>query len=367
MKKKSIFIASTGQNVGKTTVSLGLVSGLKKRFSHVGFIKPIGQTLVEINNIKVDKDVALFRECFSLKTDAWAMSPVVLPPGFTRDFLDKKQTLDHLKQNIVKAYEQQKALNDFMVIEGTGHTAVGSIIGLNNAYVAKTLNAEMIIVASGGLGSSFDELMLNIALCEKEGAKIRGVILNKVLDSKREMILEYYPKALSRLNIPLLGIIAYNEFLSAPCMKDFATLFDTEQFSGQEHAFRHFKRLKVADTSLKLFKDDPLAFNQLIITSATRHDVILSTLAKFWNKKIQMPSVDLKPGLILTGTIAPSKELMEKIKKTHIPALYTPLSSYNVLEKIAHLTTKIRLEDTSKVYKAIDIVESSINFDALIS
>jgi phosphate acetyltransferase len=366
MKQKSIFIASTGQNIGKTTVSLGLISGLKKRVSRVGFIKPIGQTLVEANGIKIDKDVALFKKCFSLKTDAWAMSPVVLPPGFTRDFLDNKENADHLKENIVKAYNQQKAVNDFMVIEGTGHTAVGSIIGLNNAFVAKTLNAEMIIVASGGLGSSFDELMLNIALCEKEGAKIRGVILNKVLDSKRDMILEYYPKALSRLNIPLLGVIAYNEFLSTPCMQDFVTLFDTQLLSGQEHAYRHFKRLKVADTSLKLFKDDPLAFNQLFITSATRYDVILSTLAKFWNEKIKMPSVDLKPGLILTGTIPPSKELLEKIKKTHIPALYTPLSSYNVLEKIALLTTKIRLEDTSKVHKAIDLVESSIDFDTLI-
>lgn len=29
--------------MGKTTVSLGLISGLKKRFKNVGFIKPVGQ------------------------------------------------------------------------------------------------------------------------------------------------------------------------------------------------------------------------------------------------------------------------------------------------------------------------------------
>lgn len=31
------------QHVGKTTASLGIISGLKKRFDNVGFIKPVGQ------------------------------------------------------------------------------------------------------------------------------------------------------------------------------------------------------------------------------------------------------------------------------------------------------------------------------------
>lgn len=31
------------QHVGKTTASLGIISGLKKRFKNVGFIKPVGQ------------------------------------------------------------------------------------------------------------------------------------------------------------------------------------------------------------------------------------------------------------------------------------------------------------------------------------
>lgn len=366
MKSKSIFIASTGQHVGKTTTSLGLLHGLKKRYSKVGFIKPVGQTLLEIEGAKVDKDVVLFKECFSLNSSYQDMSPVLLPQGFTRDFLDGKETTEHLKKLIVDAHNKLKKQNDFMLIEGTGHTAVGSIIGLNNAQVAKTLNADMIIVASGGLGSSFDELMLNLALCQKEGAKIRGVILNKVIDSKREMILHYYPKALAPLGVPLLGAIPYNSFLSTPCMKDFEILFDTQLFSGASYVYRHFKTIKIADAPLKYYRDDSLAFNQLIITAATRQDVILATLAKFWNEKTKTPSSDLEPGLILTGKIPPSQELQEKIKKSMIPALYTSLSSYKALEKITQLTAKTRLEDKPKILKAIDLVEEHINFDAFL-
>jgi dethiobiotin synthetase len=46
--------------------------------------------------------------------------------------------------------------------------------------VARALNAEMILVANGGLGSTFDELELNRCMCKEYGVKIRGVLLNKV-------------------------------------------------------------------------------------------------------------------------------------------------------------------------------------------
>ena len=87
-KVPSVYIAATKQHVGKTSVSLGLVSGLQKRFKlrnknlvkraktgqynyGVGFIKPVGQQSVPILNSKgmpciVDKDVPLFVEHLSV-------------------------------------------------------------------------------------------------------------------------------------------------------------------------------------------------------------------------------------------------------------------------------------------------------------
>lgn len=42
--------------------------------------------------------------------------------------------------------------SDVTVCEGTGHCAVGSIVGLNNAKVANILGADMVLIANGGLG-----------------------------------------------------------------------------------------------------------------------------------------------------------------------------------------------------------------------
>ena len=68
---KPIFVAATRQHAGKTTVSLALMSGLKKRFGRVGFIKPVGQQHITLTDEqgrdhRVDKDVQVLKEYFQL-------------------------------------------------------------------------------------------------------------------------------------------------------------------------------------------------------------------------------------------------------------------------------------------------------------
>lgn len=42
-------------------------------------------------------------------------------------------------------------VSDVVVCEGTGHCAVGSIVGMNNAKVAHLIGADMVLIANGGL------------------------------------------------------------------------------------------------------------------------------------------------------------------------------------------------------------------------
>ena len=93
----ALFVAATKQHVGKTTASLALTSGLKKKFDKVGFIKPVGQQHVNVlsdetnESLRVDKDVCLVREHFHLDhLDYRYMSPVIIPQGYTKDYIDGK-------------------------------------------------------------------------------------------------------------------------------------------------------------------------------------------------------------------------------------------------------------------------------------
>lgn len=365
LKMKSFFVAATGQNVGKTTTCLGLLAGLKKRYKSVGFFKPVGQEHVETETgSHVDKDVALFRSYFKLQDPYEEMSPVLFPRGFTRDYLDGKVDHRDLVAKIEDAHRSLTSNNSMTVIEGTGHTGVGSIVDLNNAQVAALLKCPLILIASGGLGSSFDELALNHAQCEKYGVKVAGVILNRVIDEKREMILEYVPKALKRWNIPLLGCIPYTPFLSMPTMSDFEALFQTNVLTAPEHRLRHFHNIRLVATSAEMYRTLIIP-NQLVITPAGREDIILATLTRFWDMLIANPDDDLQAGIILTGKTPPKESIVDQIKRAKIPMLYAPVSSFVAMKMINSFTAKIRKEDTEKIEEAVKVVEQHIDFEKL--
>ncbi len=364
---KSFFVAATGQNVGKTTTCLGLIAGLKKRMKPIGFMKPVGQEHVETETgVHVDKDVLLFKSYFDLADPYEEMSPVLFPRGFTRDYLDGKVDHKDLVAKIIDAFQSIRTRNEMTVIEGTGHTGVGSIVDLNNAQVAAHLKCPLILVGSGGLGSSFDELALNYTQCQQHGVRVAGVILNRVLEEKREMILEYVPKALKKWNVPLLGAIPYDPFLSMPTMADFEILFETELMSGKEFRLRHYENIRLVAASVEMYRSAIIP-NELIITPAGREDIILATLTRFWDLKIGNPQDDLETGIILTGRVPPKEAILEQIRKSNIPMLYVPLSSFAVMKMINGFTTKIRKEDTAKVEEAIQVVESHIDFERLLN
>lgn len=363
MIKKSVFIGATGQNVGKTTLCLGIIAALKKRFGSVGFIKPVGQQHVSINKKTiVDKDVVLFKEHFKLPEEWEHMSPVIIPSGFTREFLDGEVCEKLLEDKIRSSFNKIRTQNDYTVVEGTGHVAVGSIINLNNAKTAALLGLDMVLISMGGLGMAHDELALNIEMCRYYGVKIRGIILNRVLDDKRDMILNYFPKCLKKWDIPLIGCVPFNAFLNTPTMKDFENLFETSLLSGEIHRFRHFQNVRLVAGSLQAYQEETFS-NELIITPASREDVIEATLLK--QNQIFENGMKYAGGLILTSKNPPSASVLKMIHKADIPILYTPICSYDAMKMITSFSAKTRAEDLPKIEKAISLVEENINFDLL--
>lgn len=366
-RKPSIFIAATGQNEGKTTSCLGILSGLLKRFNRVGFMKPVGQEHVTTESgQKVDKDVVLFKKRFNLPTDYKIMNPVLFDRGYTKRCIDGEFPSETLKEQILSAYETLSQESDCIVVEGTGHVGVGAVAGLSNADVAKLLDLNMILVTSAGIGSTYDAITLNKALCDQKGNLLKGVIINRLLENKRESTVHYTEKALKAMGLSLLGTVAFDRSLTTFCMKDFETLFSVPILSGQKHQMRHFDTTRLVATSVETYQK--LIINrQLIITPSTREDIIVATLRAYWNQKLKDPESTLETGFIFTGSIPPSSRMIDQLKKAEVPALYSKMSSFNAMKKITRFTAKLQIEDTRKVSEAISLMESNIDFDLLIS
>ena len=74
------------------------------------------------------------------------MSPVIIPRGYTKKYINGKITHQDQLDAIQKSFKNVSDASDIVLCEGTGHCAVGSIVGVNNSQVASMIGADMILV-----------------------------------------------------------------------------------------------------------------------------------------------------------------------------------------------------------------------------
>ncbi|MER3417769.1 MAG: hypothetical protein C4343_01330, partial [Chloroflexota bacterium] len=214
---RQIYLAATGQNRGKTTVALGVLDGFRRRGLDAGFIKPVGQRYVIEDGVPADEDAVLMKSVFGLEEPLSLMSPVHIPRGFTRAYIEGR-VVDDLAGRIRAAHAELAARREILLIEGTGHAGVGAVIGLSNGTVAALLGAPAIIVSEGGVGRPIDEIVVNAALFAREGVRVAGAIVNKVDVDARPDLPRILERGLALHGITLLGVLPYRPILSNPTL-----------------------------------------------------------------------------------------------------------------------------------------------------
>ena len=326
---KKIFIAATMQNDGKTTVSLGLIAALKKRFERIGFIKPIGQRYLMEQGYKVDEDSVLIEEVFGIKCNIKDMSPVAIEKGFTERFIDKGADEDYA-DTIIKSFEKVEKDNDLVIIEGTGHAGVGSVFGLSNATVAKLLDASVMLISSGGVGKPIDEVMLNKALFDREGVTLAGVVVNKVLPEKYDRIARLVKKGLEQKELDVFGVLPYQHVLDIPTMREIKEEVKIASLYEGKDPDCPVENVLIGAMNVK----DALAFvkdNSLMIIPGDRDDMIESICHVHLGKAKKRCKIG---GIILSGGLMPKTRSMRHLEKSGIPVLITKEDTYSIAARI---------------------------------
>lgn len=357
---KKIFIAATGQNCGKTTISLSLLHLAKKKYGRVGFIKPFGPKVANYLGRDVDMDAKLMAKVFDLNQDLELMSPVVLQTGDTKRILDGYITSDSLMERIKQACAELESKCDFLVIEGAGHSGVGAVAGLSNARVAHMINAPVVIISGAGIGSTIDDVFLNLALYREEGARVLLVMPNKIVREKRDTTLHYLRRALEPQNISVLGGFNYSSILAHPTLLNISKLLQLELFADQQQSTRIVHNIQLGAASTQRVVD-LLKPSSLIVLTSSRDEllVMLSTL-------YHMPEFYEKiAGLVITG-VAPVSDIAQRIlDDSKIPYLRceerTTAEIFLILE---NYVSKITAEDQEKIELVQRLAEESLDFDA---
>jgi BioD-like phosphotransacetylase family protein len=325
----------------------------------VGYIKPVGQRFVEIEEQKIDEDTVLMDSVYRLNCPLVDMSPIAVEPDFTRKYLQASNN-DALVKTIRKAFDRVAWEKDFVLCEGSGHAGVGSVFDLSNAQVAKILGAKVIIVTGGGIGKPIDEVALNQALFEKEGVEIIGVIINKVIGTKLDYVTDFARRGFKRKGLELLGVIPHQPILSCPSMALIRDELQAELLTAPDQLDGLVDDVVVgamgAQNAASYFKR-----GMLLITPTYREDLVLAACAG-----LEANSGEKMAGIVLTGDLLRDSNLLKIIRTMPIPVLLTPQDSYQVASKVHDLTVKIRPSDAAKIALIRDLIAKSVNLDLIL-
>lgn len=364
---RPLYVAATGQHVGKTTSTLGLVTVMKKKGYNVGYCKPVGQKHLDLGGEMVDKDVVLFAEILNIKIKAAWHSPVVMGAGITKAYIDNPEQF-HFREDILKSYHHLKEEHELVVFEGTGHPGVGSVADVSNADVARALDAGVVMVVEGGIGNTLDRLSLSLARFQSYHIPILGVIVNKVFPDKIDQVAYYVGKKLQQQGLDLLGVVPFDRRLSFPILETVRdavngkVLYHDDQLANQVE--------DIIAGSLVNIDDFPSFQNILLVVSSKRLEEALRKVVQIMKlKKLEDSPIS---GIILTGDGRLERRYSiaefcdNYITKHKIPVITTELDTYGSAVKISHIEVKINTRTPWKTMRAIQLIRENVNIDLIL-
>jgi len=324
-------------------------------------MKPVGQETVTLDQMSIDKDSYLIGEVFHSRKRIKDMSPVTVGRGYTEKYILNPQK-ELLQGQILKSFQTLKKGKGAIIVEGTGHAGVGSVIDCSNADVAALLSSKVIIVSQGGIGRSIDEIMLNKALFDMRNVPVLGVIVNKVRLDKLEKIKDVVGRGLQRKGIKLLGVIPEIALLSAPTVGQVKERLNLKVFSGGDNLnARVYETIVAAMEPYNMINH--LRDGALVITSGDRVDNILVAVSSYLLQQGKHIKVS---ALILTGGLTPDPKIAGLLKDSRIPVLYSESDTYTIAAAIESLICKIQKTDKDKIKEAVRLVKNHVDIDMIL-
>lgn len=361
---RNIYVAATGQHVGKTTTTLGLVVNLRDMGIKTGYCKPVGQQSVDIDGFSADKDAVLLSDFLHFNINPRWHSPVIIGQGVTKKFIEDESQF-RFKENILNASRYLESKYEVLVYEGTGHPGVGTVVDLSNAQVAKMLDCGVIMIVEGGIGNTIDRMRMSLALFREENVPIIGVIVNKVYQEKKDEIAYYLGKKFDKMGVPLLGVIPYDKSLSFPIMETINQALEGNVVLNEDKLNNRVESIIAGS----LIDEDEFenANNVLLVVN---YRILDEAIAKV-EEIVAAKKLAVSP---LSGIIVTSDGRQDRwheraalnkpyIMAHQIPVITTILDTYGSVVKISRIEVKINTRTPWKINRAVELIKSHVNMD----
>jgi phosphate acetyltransferase len=342
---QTFFVAPTRQNVGLTSVSLGVVRALQHQGLKVGFVKPVSQEQQGIERSTHFASQICQIECPQSLSIAQVIARVSAGQN------------DELLEDIVSLCMGAAHDVDVLVVEGMHLDPSNSFTARLNNEVARSLQAEVILVANARATGTVAETRLAASQLKNEGCKVAGVIFNKATAQFDAASVQYELDG-----IPLWGVIKFDPALLAPRTLDIARHLNAEVLIEGDIANRRVLETVIAARSVSEVIER-LKAGALVISAGDRDDVMLAT-ALAASQGVQLA------GLLLTHSSKPDDRILELARQaltSGIPVLRTDSDSFNTAIRITQLPPAVAEDDSERMNLVLDAVAEQIDLCMLMN
>ena len=206
---RGYFITGTDTDVGKTRVSLALLSALQRKGYSTIAMKPVACGCISKEGIYQNDDAVKLQQQASVHIPYELVNPYALPAPIAPHLAAAKNGQHIDIDRIRQIHHQQQNKADYIVMEGVG----GWLVPLNahdtTADMVKALEMPVILVAGIRLGCLNHALLTHAAIRER-GIPLIAWVAN-CIDKDCLEIEDNIETLRGRLDAPLLGIIPYME------------------------------------------------------------------------------------------------------------------------------------------------------------
>lgn len=351
----TFFIGPVGQDVGLSSVALGLGRALARSGASVAFLKPVAQWHKDTDRSTV------FARTF-LKA-----APDPLPRAHAEALLGR-QDVDTLMEEVVALAETASQGADILVVEGLSLAGGHAYAGALNALMARTLQASTVLVASlarGEAGVLGDQL--EIAAREylrSDGSGLAGLVINHVPESSdfgaALAALRRHAPSVAEGHLPLLGVIGEEAALYAPRTSDVVQMLGAKVLNAGQMQRRRVLSTVVSARSAP-YVVDLLAPGALVVAPGDREDVVMAA------SLAHMSGMPLA-GLLLTADTFPEDSIARLCRSAlsgDLPVLQVSTHSYETAVNLTRLERKVPLDDAERLERTLEFIADRLDVQPL--
>ncbi|WP_425915697.1 phosphate acetyltransferase [Acinetobacter sp. TSRC1-2] len=370
---KTILLVPTGEGVGLTSASLGLVYALECQGVKAGFLKPFSQE----KNQPIDRTTALYRHLSNSET--------VEPIPYTKLIQQINQDeSDELLEEAVRLHRQIAKNHDLIIVEGLLPNSRDAFASEMNATLAQALDAKVIIVSNADIntpelsaekvenqlryfGGASSTRMAGILFMRTKGLHEDSAQVPVTFDPSLRLIgeTEKFVTALQKTHahlgsekLPVIGLVPFSDTLSVPRISDLAAHISAEWINRGEATQRRVLHSSLIASNIE-HELNKFVAGELIISASDRIDVLLASSLASSN------GIPLA-GLVLTEHHEPNASVLafcQTAIKNGLPILHTPLSTFETAQSLSNLSNEIPVDDTERAEQVSRFVSSHLNAD----